>query len=259
MKTAGIYDLFLSEIFKVRKSKVIYVLMLFPLVITVYVGIKLNDSCNDPDFAPFFWQRLVQLIFGFYQLLYPLIVPLVVSIFFSMELKNNNIYRLFLFPVSRIKIFITKILVLSLYIVGSLLLAYSVLIISGNVLSALHPDLEINTYDMRHYINLLFLRSFVHVIAIMFIQFFLSMLFDGIALPMSFAMMCTIVCFVASKWKFRFLLPYSGLSTAFEKFFSQDPRFLSLDIVVGIIWTILFCAISAFMFCKLNFTKKQSE
>lgn len=89
-----------------------------------------------------------------------------------MELKNNNIYRLFLFPVSRIKIFITKILVLSLYIVGSLLLAYSVLIISGNVLSALHPDLEINTYDMRHYINLLFLRSFVHVIAIMFIQFF---------------------------------------------------------------------------------------
>ena len=176
-----------------------------------------------------------------------------------MELKNNNIYRLFLFPVSRIKIFITKILVLSLYIVGSLLLAYSVLIISGNVLSALHPDLEINTYDMRHYINLLFLRSFVHVIAIMFIQFFLSMVFDGIALPMSFAMMCTIVCFFASKWKFRFLLPYSGLSTAFEKFFSQDPRFLSLDIVVGIIWTILFCAISAFMFCKLNFTKKQSE
>lgn len=137
MKTAGIYDLFLSEIFKVRKSKVIYVLMLFPLV---------------------------------------------VSIFFSMELKNNNIYRLFLFPVSRIKIFITKILVLNLYIVGSLLLAYSVLIISGNVLSALHPDLEINTYDMRHYINLLFLRSFVHVIAIMFIQFFLSMVFDGIAL-----------------------------------------------------------------------------
>lgn len=129
--------MFLSEIFKVRKSKVIYVLMLFPLV---------------------------------------------VSIFFSMELKNNNIYRLFLFPVSRIKIFITKILVLSLYIVGSLLLAYSVLIISGNVLSALHPDLEINTYDMRHYINLLFLRSFVHVIAIMFIQFFLSMVFDGIAL-----------------------------------------------------------------------------
>lgn len=85
------------------------------------------------------------------------------------------------------------------------------------------------------------------------------MVFDGIALPMSFAMMCTIVCFVASKWKFRFLLPYSGLSTAFGKFFSQDPRFLSLDIVVGIIWTILFCAISAFMFCKLNFTKKQSE
>ena len=256
MKTNKFCNIFFSEIFKTKRNVGLIIMLCLPVIVSMYFFIttwngfaKISDSLT---IGTYLGETYTRNHFYLYSFLYPLIVSFAVFSFDNIEYPNDCTRLVFTLPVKKSKIFLSKVFVLFLYVTCSIVLAYTLFVLSINALSLLFPELCLQSFEVRDDINILFLRTYVFMIAVMMIQNCLSMLFKNFMMPVSFALFCSIVSIIASNWKWSFLFPYGGIYKALGWFYQEDLHLFHKEIVASLIYIVIFYAIGFIVFGNSN-------
>lgn len=247
MKTNSLCNIFPAELFKTKRNVGLIIMLGLPVIISMYFFITTwNDLAKISDsltIGTFFCESYTRNHFYLYLFFYPLIVSFAVFSFNNIEYPNDCTRLVFTLPVKKTKIYLSKIFVLFLYVTCSIVLAYTLFTLSINVLHLLFPELCLQSFEFRDDINILFLRTYVSMIAVMMMQNCLSLLFKNFMIPVSFALFCTIVSIVAPNWKWAFLFPHGGIYKALGWFYQEDLHFFHKEIVAGLICIAVFYVI----------------
>ena len=156
------------------------------------------------------------------------------------EHRNNGFKQMFSFPTSKFSIYFSKVLILLFWMFCSLLLAYSLLVISGNGLSWLFPQAGFQDYNINNIIIIFFLRTFLTLISIISIHFFLSIYWDNFIISVGSACFLVIFGMIINNWKYSYLIPYCNLPKASMNFFLNGTEIFSRDIIWSIGYSVLF-------------------
>lgn len=165
-------------------------------------------------------------------LLFPLHVILTIAININIEHKENSWKKLFVLPVSRESIYISKLLFLLFQVFISLIIFSLSIFILGGILGLVHSELNfLNFYPELCSFSKLMVRLFISILGIFSIQFFLSLLFKNIIIPISLGVFMSIVAtIIASAWKYSIYFPY-----AFPmKFFLDSVKPTTVDAFCGL-------------------------
>src|SRR5690606_15609932 len=107
---------FASEYYKLSKNKELVGLVFVPVTLTVLVAGYLyydlsQNMAEEIDGSINPWKGVLGIVVcQFFYLLYPILVAIFVHACCDVEYKNNNYKVLFTLPVSKFKIFISKVL-----------------------------------------------------------------------------------------------------------------------------------------------------
>jgi hypothetical protein len=255
-KYCSFLSLFQAEHYKVRRNIGVWILFIFPLIVTfgvvLYVFFKINETDTSFGYNPWIY-FLGRYIFLFYSYLYPLVVAVFCFSYFDEEYKNRNFKDLFTLPVSKTGIFSVKMLYIVQTILISLLVAYGLFLISGFIMSYTHPHSGFQDYDVRLITLVYFIKMFFGLIAISFIQFFFSLLFKNFIIPVCFSCVAVIFPLVAGqKWEYIDLIPYNEGSVALTGYMRETVHLFDKTDCINLVYTLLFLLLSYWIFCRQN-------
>ncbi len=236
-------DVLKAEILKTKRTWNLSLVLLFPVLVTIIVfGYYLKEMLGAENVVAGnnVWMLYSRVFFQFYYFLYPLLAALIAFSLSNVEHKNNGLKQVFTFPVNKITIYFSKVFILLFWMFCSLLLAYSLLMLSGNLLGHLFPEAGFQNYDINLVIITFFVRTFFTLIAIVSIHFFLSMYWNNFIVSVGSACFLVIFGAVVSKWEYSYLIPYSNLQKAFQHFFEAGTTIFSKEIFWGIAYSVVF-------------------
>ena len=245
------YTAFLSEKYKLLRNRQIFGVLLPPaLLILLIDGYIIYDIMKTGSAAavPNPWKVLLgRYVFQFFYLLYPIVVAVYVYACCEVEYKNNNYKILFTLPLSRLNIFLSKVLFILLTVLFSVLLAYTAFLASGYVLSKLYPQLGFQNYDYRTVIFYTFLKLFITLSAIAMLQLALSLIFRSFIYPIGISMFMLVFSVFTVNRDFSDFIPYTGAYKAFLNIVEENDAFARLD-YSNVVMTVIFILISFFLF-----------
>jgi hypothetical protein len=253
-KYCSFLSLFQAEHYKANRNTGVWILLIFPIIITLgvvfYIFFKVDET--DPSFGYNPWIYLLgRYVFGFYNYLYPLIVAVFCFSYYDEEYKNGSFKDLLTLPVSKTGIFSIKALYIVQTLLISLLIAYSLFLISGFVMSYALPHSGFQDYDVRLITLVYFIKLFFGLIAVSFIQFFLSLLFKNFVMPVCFACIAMIFPLIAGqKWKYIDLIPYNEGSVALTDYLDETVHLFDKPDCINLVYALLFLLLSYWAFCK---------
>lgn len=188
-------DLLSAEIIKTKRTRNFTLVILFPILVTTivlgyYIYKLLGEESGDKSNI---WVRFSSVFFLFYFFIYPLLAALITFSLSNIEHRNNGFKQLFTFPTSKFSIYSSKVLILFFWMFCSLLLAYFLLVLSGNGLSYLFPQAGFHDYNINRIIITFFLRTFLSLISIISIHFFLSIYWENFIVSVGSASLLVIL------------------------------------------------------------------
>lgn len=257
MQLNSFYSMLKAEHYKTKRNSGILLILLFPLLITIFVDIYLIYKYSDVhQYAYNPWTTLLgRYIFSFYAFLYPLILAIFCYSFCEIEYKHNSIKQLFTLPVSKQKIFFAKITLLIEIVLISVLIGYFLFLLSGYFMSYLLPEYNFQNYDSRLIIATFFFKMFLASTAIVLIQFFLSLTFNNFTVPVGIACFGVVFMLVAGNWKYIDLVPYSFISKNNSDFFQGSTKIMNKIELISLLYILFFIISSYWSFISL--TKKK--
>jgi hypothetical protein len=246
----SLWNVFQAELFKTKNSLTKWIFLLFPvlisLIVYVYLFVKADVFLDNP------WMLIGQNLFSIYAFLYPLMVSFISFMLHDIEYKNQGIKHLYVLPIVKSHVYISKLLSLYLYILLSVLLAYIGFRLGGNILRIIQPDLGIQNYEFIGAINVFFCKLFLISIAIGTVQYVISQVFSNFIVSLGFASFLTIICILFNKWKYVYFFLYGSVFSALKDIFYEDMEFLKKEIIVAICSILLFSGIGYFVVCLKN-------
>ena len=146
-------------LFKTKNNLAKWLLLLFPLCFSTFVFMYIFFKVEIIPLNP--WLFTGNYIFSFYSFSYPLIIALIVTSLINIEYKHLGFKHLFTIPASLSYIYIAKILVLFLFILYSIIVAYISYKLGCILLQISRPELNFQDYDFSLAIDLFFLKIFL--------------------------------------------------------------------------------------------------
>lgn len=225
----------ISEFYKLSKSKEILGLLLLPAILTLlvsgylYYDITQNlagvaGGTTNP------WKNMLgKAVFQFFYLLYPILVAIFVHACCDVEYKNKNYKILFTLPVSKFNIFISKALFVLSTVLVSVLLSYFMFLTCGYLLGILLPETGFRDYDFRVVTFFVFLKLYLTLTAIASIQLCLSLQFKNFIYPIGFAMFVLVFSLVVWRKDFSDFIPYTGAFKSYINLLGENIKFERLD------------------------------
>lgn len=144
-------------------------------------------------------------------LLFPLHVILTIAININIEHKENSWKKLFVLPIKRESIYISKLLLLLFQVFTSLIIFSISIFIFGGILGLVYNELKfLNYYPEFYSYSKLIIRLFISILGIFSIQYFLSLFFRNIIIPISLGVFLTIVAtIIVQGWEYSIYFPYA--------------------------------------------------
>lgn len=202
-----------SEFIKLKYPPIIWLSCIILLItISIIFSAHYLDVHNAVSLGRNPWERLFKSGIAIYRLFIsvPFIV-LFVSTAIYLERSNNGFKQLFTLPYSRSRLLIDKLLAI-LFCISILLLSLVLgLMVCGAIINIIYPEYEFNYYPLP-IIDLI--RStcltFISLLGIIGIQFFLSLRFKGFLLPTSLGILSYVISLILSSVNSRISLyfPY---------------------------------------------------
>ncbi|MBS1548301.1 ABC transporter permease [Amniculibacterium sp. G2-70] len=251
--TNTFYKAFSSEQYKLSKNKEIFGILLIPTLvifaITFYIAYdSIRSGITDSTINP--WKFILgRSVFLFLYMLYPILVSLFVHACCDVEYRNSNYRILFTVPISKSKIFISKVLFILLIVLFSTLLSYVAFLGSGYILGITFPNMGFQNYDYREVIFYIFLKFHIMLSAIAMIQLALSLFFKNFIYPIGFSMFMLLFSGVVSEKNFSDFLVYTGGYKSYLNFMSENTLFERLD-YCNIVAIFVFALGSFYIFTK---------
>ncbi len=236
------YNVLSSEIFKTRRNWNFTISLSLPALVTLIVFMSFTSELNDINYEEGinYWQYYSSKIFGFYQLLYPLFVAIICFSICNIEHRCNGFRQLFTLPYSKYYFYLVKILILIFWIMCSLIVACSLLLLGGNLLSIMYPHLGFQDFDISLSIVAFFVRTFGTLVTIMSVQLLLSLRWDNFIVPITFACFMIVFGSIVADWKYSYLIPFCNISTSFRDFYLNSTVVLNRIFYINTAYFILF-------------------
>jgi hypothetical protein len=254
MKGINLNALLLGEYYKLRKNIAYLMLIIFPCILiiglTLHYAYDLAGSNTPGNHLQYLLGRRV---FPFLSLFYPSLVAMSCSSLCSMEHKNANLQRLYSMPLRKSSLYFVKMTVIIEGIFTSLMIAWLLSMLAGLFLSSLFPNLAIQDYDIQRYILLYFVRLFIALVSIAFIQTMLSNLFSNYILVTGFAFFCTVFALIINK-TWIIYLPYKT-DRFIELFYSENGTLLDRYSVLYFTYMLIFGIVGYCIVQKIRIPK----
>ena len=236
-------DILKAEIYKTKHTWNFTIMLLLPVVITTIMlsyNVKelMNVEVKVAEINP--WGNYIKVFLQFYGILYPLLVAIIAFSLSNIEHKNHGFKQLFTFPTSKFNLYFSKVLILLLWIVSSLILAYSLLIISGNILGYMYPQLGFQNFDMNIVVLVYFVKCLITLVSIVAIHFFLSIYWDNFIVSVGSASFLVIFGMIVNNWEYSYIIPYSNHLKAFTAVAKNSKDVFTIEIFWSIGYSILF-------------------
>ncbi|WP_223607119.1 ABC transporter permease [Chryseobacterium sp. OSA05B] len=252
--TNTFYRAFSSEQYKLSKNKEIFGILLLPAFIIFafdlyyLYGILTEGGPSEATSNP--WKMVLgKTVSLFLYMLYPILVSLFIHACCDVEYKNNNYKILFTIPVSKSKIFLSKVLFMLMTVWFSMIMTYLVFLLSGYLLSLTFPELGFQNYDFREVIFYAFLKFGITLSAITMIQLSLSLTFKNFIYPIGFSMFMLVFSGLANEKKFSDFIVYTGGSKLFRNLMFENISFERLD-YCNIAAVFIFAGVSFYLFVR---------
>lgn len=252
--TNTFYRAFSSEQYKLSKNKEIFGILLLPALIIFAVdlysiyGILTEGGVEEGTTNP--WKMVLgKTVSLFLYMLYPILVSLFVHACCDVEYRNNNYKILFTIPVSKSKIFVSKVLFMQMTVWFSMILTYLVFLLSGYFFSIAFPELGFQNYDFREVIFYAFLKFTITLSAITMIQLALSLTFKNFIYPIGFSMFMLVFSGLTNEKKFSDFLVYTGGSKLFGNLMFENISFERLD-YCNMAAIFVFAGVSFYLFVR---------
>lgn len=241
-------DILNAEIAKTKRTWNFTLALLLPAVITLLIFgyfarglVKAGGSCI------YSWVNYSRWFLQLYDFLYPLLAAILAFSLSNIEHRNHGFKLIFTLPADKFSIYFSKVLILIFWMFCSLLLAYSLLMLSGNALSWLFPNADFQDFQINHVIMVYFLRAFLTLICIIAIHFFLSIYWDNFIISVGSACFLVIFGMIIDNWKYSYLIPYSNMVKATNHFFMNGTEVFGREILWSIGGAMLFFTGGFFM------------
>lgn len=241
------FTLFSAEIFKIKRNAGFIFMLLMPLVFSVlFLSYYVLKNEMFATFGSNPWLDYLSFHFSCYFLFYPLIVAFFTYSYVNIEYENNCFKQLFTLPVSRNRLYFTKVIVVFYVVLFSVLIAYVSFVLSGNSLSVLFPDIGFQDFDTIGVINALFLRTVIILFSISIIQLTLSLLYPNFILSISFALFFTVLSMILTKFEY---IPYTFIRKSLNMATNMENQIVfDKTIYVSMIYIVIFIVAGLFVF-----------
>lgn len=235
MKTkVQFFTLLAAEHFKSKGVAGIYILLLFPLFITVITDgyiIYNSISNNNPEMTVNPWISILgRYVFLFYGLLYPIIIAIACHSLVDIDYQNHNFTMLFTLPIPRKMIIAVKMVFLLEVVFLSVVISYALYMISALLLGYILPNIPFNDFDMRYLTFNYFLKLFIGVFSIACIQHLLSAVFKNFAIPIVISCLGIGFSLIGTRWSKIYALPYHSPYAAFNDYMAENVIFSNQQI-----------------------------
>lgn len=188
------------EFLKFKRSKFLLIII---CTFSIFSSICLSTQIRENN--SFIWENYLGNTFILNNMfLFISIFTLITAYTFIEEYKNKTLYNLFTYPMSRIKIFMAKLIVILLIIVGSELISYLICILLGLIF--IDSPLTLNTFTM--YLKSLFLSTISNFCLIPIIAT-LCILSKNIIIPIIFGLSVCILNPITLTFKYNIFFPFS--------------------------------------------------
>ncbi|MBL1223064.1 ABC transporter permease [Chryseobacterium sp. L7] len=251
--TNTFYKAFSSEQYKLSKNREIFGILLMPVVVILAIDFyiiyeAIRSGNTEAEGNP--WKLILgRYVFMFFYMLYPILVSLFVHACCDVEYRNNNYKILFTIPVSKLKIYVSKVLFILITVVFSLLLSYITFLASGYVLGTLFPGLGFHDYDFREVIFYVFLKFSITLCAIAMVQLTLSLTFKSFIYPIGFSMFMLLFSALAKEKKFSDFIVYTGGYKSCDNLSFENIAFERLD-YCNIAAVFIFAVLGCYLFVR---------
>lgn len=142
--------------------------------------------------------------------LVPLFIVLITSLIIQIEHKATAIKHLFALPIPKWSVYFGKLSIIIAAVFATYAMYYGLILLNGNLLGGMRPQLNFSEFSPEYvfHIKILF-RSFVSVLGILAIQFWLSFRFKNFIIPLGVGMVLVIVGLIAARAPESIYFPYS--------------------------------------------------
>ncbi|KMQ60247.1 hypothetical protein ACM46_18715 [Chryseobacterium angstadtii] len=243
---------FSSEQYKLSKNKEIFGILLLPALIIFAIdlydvyNILTEGVAEEGTVNP--WKMVLgRTICMFLYMLYPILVSLFVHACCDVEYRNNNYKILFTIPLSKSKIFMSKVLFMLMTVWLSMILTYLAFLLSGYLFSIAFPELGFQNYDFREVIFYVFLKFTITLSAIAMIQLTLSLIFKNFIYPIGFSMFMLVFSIIVNEKKFSDFIVYTGGYKLYGNLMFENISFERLD-YCNIAAIFIFAGVSYYLF-----------
>ncbi|MDR1783300.1 MAG: ABC transporter permease [Dysgonamonadaceae bacterium] len=249
-----IIDLLKSERLKIRKNWGVWLLFIVPVVITLIIDINIimrHSEIENYQGNP--WQStLGQPLLLMYALLFPMIIALCVHSLFDIEYSRMNFKRLYVLPVSKRAVILTKFIVLVEIIGLSALIAYCLLMLSGNFFASTLPKYHFADFDMSAVFAAFFVRMFIICLSMAFLQYALSSFFCKFSVPVGIACVGTVIALIASPWKYIYIFPYNLIANYMQDFMEESVSIFTPSVLCALLYIVVFSIATYFLLRRIN-------
>lgn len=197
---------------ELKKTKNIYGLLISlasPAVViigfTFYLFTELGSKPEDPAI----WRMYGRYIFQFFFFLYPLYAALMAFMLVNIEHKNKGFKHLFTLPVPKWYFYISKVLILLMWITASFVVAWVLMISCGKLLGAVFPNSGFQLAPPTNLFFAFYFKLYIVLLGIVAIHYFLSLYFDNFIISVGSACFLVIAGMIIQRWEYSFLFPYS--------------------------------------------------
>lgn len=204
-----------TELIKAKRSAALWICILgagfMPAIFTLVMILNPKEFLKEPDFAANPWQALFGIAWqSFLIFLLPLFVIIVCSMIVQIEYKNNTWKQVFASPQSIGNIFFSKystilLMILFLFVMFNLFLMGGAIL--ANLINSkytfLRSNLQINS------ILKMDLKSFVSLLGIISIQYWLSLRIKNFIVPIGIGLCLLITAMIIQRWEHIYKFPYA--------------------------------------------------
>ena len=202
-----------SEFYKSRKTAGFWSAVILPLVLCLLVAYNFNRNTGNKVLPPMLlWIKFSGFILGVMgAFLLPMLIVFISYSINSIEHKADTWKSIFSLPIPKLAIYAAKYVYAILLVFLCLLLFLSLTLGLGSLMGHINPDLKFGDFDITTYLTAIYIKLFLSSLAILSIQFLLSLLFRDFLKPMGIGFIATITGIIAvnQKWSYNDFFPYS--------------------------------------------------
>jgi len=251
-----------TEIIKTKRSAAMWICILgagfIPAIFTLVLSVNPKEFFNNPNFIAHPWRtHFAQGWQAFSAFLLPLFVIIVCSMIVQIEYKNNTWKQVFASPQSIGNIFFSKYSTILLMILF-LFLMFNLFMIGGAILANLIQK-EYTFLSSNLEISLILkmnLKSFVSLLGIISIQYWLSLRIKNFIVPIAIGLALLITAMIVQQWEHIYKVPYAYSFLTFltmNRTLRGGPLFQNHELN-SMCW---FVAITALAFIDMRFRKER--